>query len=211
MQLKLRRKRRNSKKQWVCIEGLVLTDKPFFYIYRLMNFKEHPVEAGQLIKVHGVHGGMVVYTHASVDDPEVWPTWCFIRIDGGLVPFKLLSDDCYLKDDRQVVVFLDGVNNPESCDPLLNKLIYFPEGSFAVPGGEGFPLSSLSGYRFRISGEEGFGVFVAFIDIPSNELLSIDWMGKQLLVPARDEFIGEIDESEKLVWLNLPDGLLDLN
>ena len=41
-------------------------------------------------------------------------------------------------------------------------------------------------------------------------LFEVEYNGRLLLIPAVDEFVCEIDEDNRKLYLNIPDGLLDL-
>lgn len=43
-----------------------------------------------------------------------------------------------------------------------------------------------------------------------NVLFEVEYNGRLLLIPAVDEFVCEIDEDNRKLYLNIPDGLLDL-
>lgn len=43
-----------------------------------------------------------------------------------------------------------------------------------------------------------------------NTLFVVDHQGQELLIPAREEFITDLDAAHKVITLELPDGLLTL-
>ena len=176
-----------------------------------MNFKENPVQVGVITKTHGVHGGLVLVASLNLPEPDDRLTFCFVDIDGGLVPYALKTDELFLKDEHQLVLFIQEIDSHEDAAFLLNRTVSLPSDWVLQGEAEGYNFPDLSGYRFQIEGREGFGSFVELIEIPSNNLISIDWQGKSLLIPAQDEFIGSFDEENQVITLILPDGLFDLN
>lgn len=176
-----------------------------------MIFKENPHKIGFIQKTHGVHGGLMVETFQSLSDEESMPEWAFIELDGGLVPYRLKSDDCFVRDDRHLVVFFDGIDSPEQVAELLHQQVYFPESFIKTSGGVGnIPLIS-KGFRVVLEGRNEVGEFIEMLEIPGNPVLSIDVNGNEILVPANDEYILKIDQELLTVYLRIPDDLLDLN
>jgi 16S rRNA processing protein RimM len=176
-----------------------------------MDFKSETQIIGRIAKVHGINGGMVVETGRSIDDIDNWPDWAFVYIDSGLVPFRLLGDECYVKDDHHLVVFFDKINRPENCIELLGQDIYMPKGTLNNLNDASFGYSDIVGYAVVIEGHEGHGELIEFMDITGNPLFNISFEGKELLVPARDQFILQRDDEKKALVFKIPDGLVDLN
>ena len=54
------------------------------------------------------------------------------------------------------------------------------------------------------------GKIVAVDDSAENVLFEIDHDGRELLVPAVDEFVNEIDEENRRLYMSIPEGLLTL-
>ena len=55
------------------------------------------------------------------------------------------------------------------------------------------------------------GLITDVDDSTINTLFVIDHNGKELLVPAQEEFILKMDEKKRLMTVQLPDGLLNLD
>jgi 16S rRNA processing protein RimM len=176
-----------------------------------MEFKEKPIKTGRITKVHGINGGMVVESDVSLDLIEEWPDWVFVFIDSGLVPFKLLINDCFIKDDKHLVIFLDRIDRPEKCNELLGKSFYLPSSVLGKGKAETLTFAFLVDYKVQIEGYTGNGFVTEFLDVPGNPLLRIDWNDGELLIPAQGEFVIELDEKKKLIRFNIPEGLIDLN
>jgi len=176
-----------------------------------MEFKENPQKIGFIQKTHGVHGGLMVESFLSMTDEESMPHWAFVEIEGGLVPFRLKSNECFIRDERHMVLFFDGIDSPEQGAELLQLQVYFPESFFqSLEGGDKLHVIG-KGFNVVIEGHNEFGVFNEILDIPGNPVLSIDVNGKEILVPANDEYIQKIDNETQTVYLKISDELLDLN
>lgn len=182
-----------------------------FFIFTNMEFKEKPKKLGVVRRTHGVHGGLVVESAGRFANEVQIPEWSFIQLDGGLVPFRLIAEECFIKDDHQLVVFLEGLSSPEAAQDLMQKEIFFPDsfwsGSFSLEA----KLATLTGYAVVFKGTALIGEMKELVEIPGNPVLSIELENREVLVPAIEEFILEIDDNSRKILLEVPDGLLDLN
>ena len=57
---------------------------------------------------------------------------------------------------------------------------------------------------------EDIGEILEVIEQPHQLLCRIDWKGKEALIPIHEESLVKIDKKNKIVVVNLPDGLLDV-
>lgn len=175
-----------------------------------MVFNEKPVKAGKVIKAQGIHGSVLVWLSDGMDVTDEWPEWCFVMIDHALVPFRLDQEHCFLRDNKHMVLRMQAMSSPEDCQVLLNRDLYLPEEVLGNSGSVS-DLPDFSGYSFLLEGLEGEGAFAGYLRIPSNDLLLLDWQGRELMIPFRPEFLISVDERAKQVRLRLPEGLTDLN
>jgi 16S rRNA processing protein RimM len=54
------------------------------------------------------------------------------------------------------------------------------------------------------------GTVKTIYEANGNDLFAVDYEGKEVLVPIRDEFIVKLDKITGKILLNLPDGLIDI-
>lgn len=181
-----------------------------FFIFTVMEFKENPKEIGVIQKTHGVHGGLVIQTYADLADDMDIPKWVFVELEGNLVPYKLVPEESFIRDSKHIVIFVDGIGTPEQGKRLLHASICFP-GEFVKAEKSGSGLSISKGYQVSFEGRTEIGLFIEMMDIPGNPLMSIDVEGKEILVPANEEFVISQDDGTKKIHLRIPDELLDLN
>ncbi len=73
-----------------------------------------------------------------------------------------------------------------------------------------FYMEDLVGFRAEV-GEGIEGEIIDYIDSPLNPLFEIGIDGREVLIPAVDEFVAEIDIEQRVVTFELPEGMLSLN
>lgn len=176
-----------------------------------MAFQENPQIVGYIQKTHGVHGGFMVEAFQSMPEIISIPKWAFVELDGGLVPYRMKHEECFLRDDRHMVIFLDGIDSPELGVELLQAQIFFPESFFkGVRKSDDLPIIG-KGFRVVLEGHDESGEFIEMLEIPGNPLMSIDINGREILIPANSEFIQKIDTDSQTLYLRVSEELLDLN
>ena len=67
------------------------------------------------------------------------------------------------------------------------------------------------GFEATFEGHEESGKITDFEESDWNPLFIIEIAGREVMVPAADDFIVEYSPSGRTVHFELPDGLLDLN
>ena len=167
-------------------------------------------EAGQLVKVHGVNGRVVIRMNRSIGEVIDFPEWLFIRIEGGLVPFAVAESSVFQKDDNHLVVGVDQIDTPEQANRLIGYTCNL-EGSWS----DWFEdqqddAHSFIGFDVRDEPTGNTGKVIGYEDIPGNPLLEIEMEGKSFLLPLQEEFIVLNDTDNRRLILKIPDGLLAL-
>ena len=94
---------------------------------------------------------------------------------------------------------------------LVNKDIYVKRSDYndTLEGEDEVPLDFFIGFTSVINGKNG--KIVEIDDSTANVLFVIDTIdGKQILIPAVEEFITDFDSKNKTIKMEVPDELLDL-
>ena len=76
---------------------------------------------------------------------------------------------------------------------------------------DGFPLDYFIGFELHDSDGERVGEITDVDEQTENAIFIVDREGAELMVPATDELIVEFDLDKKVMVMDLPQGLLDLN
>lgn len=163
---------------------------------------------GKIGRPHGVNGEMIfTFTDDVFDRAD---TDCILlRIDGIMVPFFI--DEYRFCSDETALLRLDGVDTPERARELAGSEVFFLR-ALADDAYEAESPSAVVGYTV-VNAADGTTVGdIKSVDMTtSNALFEIDAPdGRRLLVPAAEEYVKGIDDAEKRIMVELPEGLLDL-
>jgi 16S rRNA processing protein RimM len=73
-----------------------------------------------------------------------------------------------------------------------------------------FFFSDLEGFTAHDEKLGELGVILSVQEFPQQFVATVNYQNKEILFPLNEDFIVEIDEEEQLLYLDLPDGLLDV-
>ena len=160
---------------------------------------------GTIVKTHGVRGELIIRTaNPSYDLKEDWES-IFLQIDGILVPFFISSLRSFKSGEW--VVKLDWYENKTQAERLVGLPVWVTEDQLQSPDPE-FYMDELLGYILSDKTSGRHGTITDFIDIHDNPVFEAEIDGEKILIPAREEFILEVDPDEKTITFELPDGLI---
>ncbi|WP_455963641.1 ribosome maturation factor RimM [Bacteroides bouchesdurhonensis] len=170
--------------------------------------KEEVYKIGIFNKPHGIHGELqFTFTDDIFDRADCDYLVC--QLDGIFVPFFI--EEYRFRSDSTALVKLEGVDTAERARMFTNVDVYFPVEH--VDEAEAGELSWNFFIGFRME-DVHHGLLGEVVDVDTttvNTLFVVEQEGEELLVPAQEEFILGIDQEKKLITVELPEGLLDLD
>ncbi len=160
---------------------------------------------GTIAKTHGVRGELILRTaDPSFDLNENWES-IFLQIDGILVPF-FISGLRPFKAGEWVVKF-DWYEDRNRAETLVGHAVWI-EGSKVESSEDELYLDELVGYGFSDKTSGHSGQITGFMDIPENPVFEAICGGDNILIPAREELILEVDPGTRSIIFELPEGLI---
>lgn len=169
--------------------------------------KEECYLAGKIIRTHGVKGDLMIFL--DVDNPARYKKMKSLLIEKNelLISFKITQVVIHENIAR---VHLDGVEDMTRAEEYLKCDVYLPLSFLPKLEGKNFYFHEVINFKV-IDKEKGeIGIFEKIIDSPQQTIAQIKNGDKEILVPMIKEFIEGIDRNEKILYLNLPEGLVDL-
>lgn len=132
------------------------------------------------------------------------------EIDGILVPFFM--EEYRYKNDTTALMKLEGVDSDTDAREFTNLDVYYPKEFFDEEElEEEYTWDYFVGFRV-IDDEHGeLGEITHVDETTINVLLQIEKDGEELLVPAVEEFINGIDHEHRILHVQLPEGLIDID
>lgn len=173
--------------------------------------EEDTIQIGKFQKTHALKGEL----NAILDiDPEYFLQGgpLIVENDGILVPF--FAESIRNKGKISYLIKIDGIDSEEKARQFVNHEIRIlkSEASEWLDEEELEDDSALTGYKI-IDAADGVEIGeISFVDSSTDNILFlVDDGSEEIYIPASEDFIVEIDDEHKVIKMNLPEGLVDLN
>lgn len=113
-----------------------------------------------------------------------------------------------IRNDNETVIKLEGTDIVEAARKLTPKEVWITEEDFKKFAAKSSPIAML-GFNIISNGED-LGEILEVIEQPHQILCSILLNGKEALIPIHEESLEKLDTKNRKLFVNLPDGLLDI-
>ena len=169
---------------------------------------EEVYKIGLFNKPHGIHGELQFTFTDDIFD-RVDCDYLICLLDGIFVPFFI--EEYRFRSDSTALVKLEGIDTAERARMFTNVEVYFPvKHAEEAEDGE-LSWNFFVGFRMEDVRHGELGEVVEVDTTTVNTLFVVEQEdGEELLIPAQEEFIVEINQEKKLITVELPEGLLNL-
>jgi 16S rRNA processing protein RimM len=165
------------------------------------------VEIGTIQRTHGINGELQIQWSDNINLSNEFPESVFIEIDGIPIPFFIAS--MRAKGVDKALIKFDDVDDIESASDLENLRLFLPEED--IEENQDLLFKDLIGYTIVSDQKQIIGTITDYQEYQSNSVFTVIHASKvELLIPATDELIVEINEETKTLVMQIPEGLLDL-
>lgn len=163
---------------------------------------------GKIVKKYSFKGELLI--KLDTDEPELYENLDSMLIDlrGSLVPFFVESSQLH-KSELLRVKFED-VDTEADADSLIKSDIYLPLSFLPELEDDKFYFHEIIGFKVEDKNFGFVGVIKAVNDSTAQSLFEIDRDGIEILIPMNDEFIAKVDKPNKTIFVDTPEGLIDL-
>ena len=166
--------------------------------------REEVYKIGLFNKPHGIHGELQFTFTDDVFD-RVDADYLVCLLDGIFVPFFI--EEYRFRSDSSALVKLEGIDTAERARMFTNVEVYFPVKHAEEAEDGSLSWSFFVGFLME---DTRYGVLGEVVDVDTT-LFVVDTKDGELLVPAQEEFILDISREQKLITVELPEGLLNMD
>jgi len=170
--------------------------------------KEDYFNLGIITKTFGKNGEVIFFL--DVDSPEDYNTleMVFIEINQKLIPFFIES--IRIKGNYATVK-LEDVSSPEKAQKFLKLNLFLPTDLLPELPDEKFYFHEIIGFSVEDENQGNIGIINDILELPEQSLMQILFKEKEILIPIVDEIVTSVDSNNRKVYINSPEGLIDLN
>lgn len=166
---------------------------------------------GRVGRRHGTRGELTLQLTRSIENSIGNVSKClFITIDGLPVPFFI--KEWRSKGGTSLIVKFDDVDTDTQATQLVGCEVSLPVAELEEREAEVLTWQAFKGYCIETVNGTPIGRVTAVDDRNANILLYVCTAdGREVLLPLHKDFIHELDHHARLLRLDLPQGLLDIN
>jgi 16S rRNA processing protein RimM len=170
-----------------------------------MVFQKH-FRIGTFLKTKGLKGELQLYVDYDGLDAVKFNA-IFVEMAGKLVPYFVSS---VKYQGNGAYIFLEDVDTIEKASKLVRKDVYLPGKLKPKKKKEEFTLKDLKGF-IAIDEQEGeLGEILEIQELPQQYIASVHYKNKEILFPLNESTIKGLDIEGGEVYIELPEGLLDI-
>jgi 16S rRNA processing protein RimM len=168
-------------------------------------------QLGYLIKTHGLRGHLVA--HFDVDDVAAYTKLKTVYLTLAGAPTKLVEhqiEKVQPQSGNKVLIKLRGIDRIEEAEPLRGSQLHLPLAALPELEEDQFYFHDVIGFTVVDENMGTLGTVENFYELPQQDMLAMRYQGQEVLIPVVDELISHADHAKKEIYVNLPDGLLDV-
>lgn len=162
---------------------------------------------GTILKTKGLKGELNIYLDFEGVE-KIRFNSLFIEIAGKLVPY-FVSSIKYLQKNAGYLN-LEDVDTIEKASALVRKDLYLPIKLKPKKKKSEFTLMDVKGFLAVDETHGELGVITDVMEYPQQVLASVIFKEKEVLFPLNVSTIKGIDVDGSEIYLDLPEGLLDI-
>ncbi|MDF7813413.1 ribosome maturation factor RimM [Hymenobacter sp. YC55] len=166
---------------------------------------------GSIGKPHGLKGFVMAFL--DVDDLDAYRKVKSVLLEMPTAPGKLTAYDVEKlqpQAENRVLLKLKGIERIEDAEPLRNAKLYRPLEALPQLEEDQFYFHDVIGFTVVDEQLGELGVVETFYELPQQDLLAMRYKGQEVLIPVVDELISRADQEGKKLYVQLPEGLLDV-
>lgn len=163
---------------------------------------------GIINKPHGVHGELLFTFDDDIFD-RVEGDYIICMMDGILVPF--FFESYRFRSDTTALIKLEGIDTEQQAKRMTNVEVFFPKDHAEELEDNELTWSYFVGFLINDVNKGDIGKVTDVDDSTINTLFVVDYKGTEILIPAQEDFIVDMDREKEVITMQIPEGLLDLN
>lgn len=170
--------------------------------------REDCVEVGFIAKAHGIKGELkAVFDVYDLREYRKKKRFFLGKDDKPLLEYKLKQ---FAPIDKFVLLAFEGIEDRDQAETLVGYTLFSPLAELpTLPEGR-FYYFELIGFTVEDARYGTLGIIREFIELGAQELLSMEYQGRDVLIPTADHFLLRADKENKILYTALPEGLVEL-
>jgi 16S rRNA processing protein RimM len=169
--------------------------------------KDECYEVGYVVKTHGLKGELGI--HLDVENPQDYTDLdgFLIEKNGELIPYFI--ERIRINQDKAIVKF-EELNSIEEAQPFVKKTLYLDLDNLDELEEGQFYYHDIIGYTVIDEIQGTLGTIATVYTQAHQDLIAMNYKGAEVLIPVSDEHVKGTDNNKKELYVNLPEGLVEM-
>src|SRR5690554_6370024 len=170
--------------------------------------KEDCFYLGKIVKKYSFNGDVLV--KLDTDEPEMYEEMESVLVDkrNKLIPFFI--EESQLHKSELLRVRFEDVDTEEDADVLIGSNLYLRLDLLPELTGNQIYFNEIIGSSAIDESFGEIGKRTGVNDSTPEALFEIDREGTEVLIPMAHDCIQKVDREQKTIFLNIPEGLIDI-
>jgi 16S rRNA processing protein RimM len=169
------------------------------------------VQVGRLRRTFGTEGGLRFDLDEEVLDWLSRGDFLFVELDGLKVPYKIAS---IVTGRNALIRFVDAPDIAHAQE-LTSAALFVPvkqyDSNTDTSSLSKSDLDSLQGYEIvNINEDRSIGIIEEVREYPGQWVALIPGANDHIIVPLVEAFVDHLDHSTKQLFMNLPEGMIEV-
>ena len=170
--------------------------------------RDELIKIGTFNKPHGVHGEISFTFTDDIFDRAESP-YLVCCIDNIFVPFFI--EEYRFKSGLTALIKLIDIDNEDAARAFTNLEVFYPKKYYIEEEEEATHDDYFIGFTVNDITHGTLGEIVDIDDSTINVLFVVmSPQEREILIPIQEEFVCAIDEEQRIIHMDLPEGLLDM-
>ncbi|MCZ2355877.1 MAG: ribosome maturation factor RimM [Bacteroidia bacterium] len=164
---------------------------------------------GKILRAHALHGNVAALF--DVDTPQAYLKSKLFYLptkDQGLQKYSV-SDIKHTGGQSFLIKFKE-INTREAAESLTGVELFLPISTLPKLTGNLFYYYEIIDFEVVDKKLGSIGKVREVKEMPAQDLLVVPYQNVEILIPIVDSFLISVNRTEKTLYMDLPDGLLDV-
>ena len=168
------------------------------------------IQVGFIKKSHGLAGELKVSIEPNYLEDVLKADAIFVDMRGQKVPLFIEK----IREGTDILVKFEDIDSRTEADAFQSKPIFLKETDVLADDEREIELETLefehtAGWLLRDETLGDIGEIIRVMEFPASEMAVVLWKNEEALVPLVPVFIKSLDEKNRVLHMDLPEGLFE--
>ncbi len=165
------------------------------------------IEIGYIRKTHGYKGEIKAKVYEGINfNPSAIKAF-FIAYKGEHIPYFIKS--MKFTSDVEAIIHFEELESKETADDFRGAKLFLNQDQIEIVDVVD-SANQYIGYMIKDIKYGEIGKVNDVYEFPHQDLLSVSYKSKEVLIPFQEDLINEVNENQKTLIFNLPEGILEI-